>query len=111
MSREEIIEKLVQVNAVFSGTYDKEVLQGKLKSISHTRHLKIWHNLSTVANHGHLIFMVACLYDPALFYTSEEYEQKTKRKVDIQTIVKCCHVLLPDQVVQMLNSCRMWKQG
>ena len=27
-------------------------------------------------------------YDPALFHTSEEYEQKTKRKVDLQTIVE-----------------------
>ena len=87
MSREELIEKLVQVNAVFPETDDKEVLKAKLKEISHTRHLKIWHDLSTVANHGHLIFMVACLYDPALFYTNEEYQRKTKRKVDVQTII------------------------
>jgi ferredoxin-fold anticodon binding domain-containing protein len=63
MSGEELIEKLVQVNAVFSD--DKEVIKAKLKEISHTQHLKIWHDLSTLANHGHLIFMVACLYDPA----------------------------------------------
>jgi ferredoxin-fold anticodon binding domain-containing protein len=52
MSREELIEKLVQVNAVFSDADDKEVLKAKLKEISHTRHLKIWHDLSTVANRG-----------------------------------------------------------
>ena len=45
MSREELIEKLVQINAVFSDADDKEVIKGKLKEISHTRHLKIWHNL------------------------------------------------------------------
>ena len=94
MSREELIEKLVQVNAVFSDADDKEVLKAKLKEISHTRHLKIWHDLSTVANHGHLIFMVACLYDPALFYTNEEYERKTKRKVDVQTIIESPEVYI-----------------
>ena len=88
MSRDELMQQLVQVNALFSETDDKGVLKAKLKKISHTRHLKIWHDFSTVANHGHLIFMIACFYDPALFYTNDEYERKTKRKVDIQTIIE-----------------------
>ena len=47
-----------------------------------------------VANHGHLILMVACLYDPALFYTNEEYERETKRKVDVQTIIESHEVYI-----------------
>ena len=88
------MQQLVKVNAVFSDTDDKGVLKAKLKEISHTRHLKIWHDLSTVANHGHLIFMIACLYDPALFYTNNEYERKTKRKVDVQTIIESPEVYI-----------------
>ncbi|CAB4002167.1 Hypothetical predicted protein [Paramuricea clavata] len=94
MSEEQVKERLVQVNAVFSDLDDVDTLKAKLKDISHTRHLKIWHDLSTVANHSHLIFMVACIYDPALFYTNKEFEMKTKRKVDIQTIVESPEVYI-----------------
>ncbi|CAB4015178.1 Hypothetical predicted protein [Paramuricea clavata] len=68
MSKEQVKERLVQVNAVFSDLDDVDALKAKLKDISHTCHLKI--------------------YDPALFYTNKEFEMKTKRKVDIQTIVE-----------------------
>ncbi len=34
-----------------------ESMRNRLKNIETTRHLKIWHDLSTIANHGHA-FMI-----------------------------------------------------
>ena len=51
-------------------------------------HLMIWHDLSTVANHSHLVFMVTCLYDPAFFYTDSEYQQLTGKCISIQAKVE-----------------------
>jgi hypothetical protein len=48
----------------------------------------MWHDLSTVANHSHLVFMVSCLYDPAIHYTNEEYLKMTNIKEDVQTRVE-----------------------
>ena len=43
----------------------------------HTCHLALWHDGSTLSNHSHLLMMVNILYDSAIFYTPEEYKQKT----------------------------------
>lgn len=51
----------------------EEEMQNRLKLIERTRHLKVWHDQSTIANHSHLIFMVSCIYDSAVYYTNEEY--------------------------------------
>ena len=42
----------------------------QLKTMERTRHLQIWHDHSTLANHGHILFMVSCLYDPAVHLTN-----------------------------------------
>ena len=76
MSKEKLILRLSQVNAEFHEAEDTNVLRLKFKALSRTRHLKIWHDLSTVANHSHIVFMISCLYDSAVFYTNEEYEVK-----------------------------------
>ena len=66
-----------------------ESMRKRLNDMERTRHLKIWHDLSTIANHGHLVFMVSCLYDPAIHYTNAEYESLTGCKnVDVQTKVE-----------------------
>ena len=66
-----------------------EERRNKLMEMERTRHLLMWHDNSTVANHGHLVCMVSCLYDPAIFLTEEEYKLKTgKADVDIQKQVE-----------------------
>jgi hypothetical protein len=55
----------------------------------------MWHDVSTIANHGHLVFMVSCLYDPAVHYTNEEYRNITgSENVDIQMKVKTPEVYI-----------------
>ena len=68
--------------------YLNELKEERLKQMERTQHLKVGPDLSTVANHSHLVFMVSCLYDPALFYTNLEYQEKTAETVDIQQEVE-----------------------
>ena len=61
-----------------------EEMKLRLTSYETTRHLMIWLDNSTVANHGYLLCLVTCLYDPAVFYTDEEYKALKGKDVDIQ---------------------------
>ena len=38
----------------------------------HVQDIKIWHDHSSIANHGYLLVMVSLIYDPAFFYTRQE---------------------------------------
>ena len=83
-------------------------MKERLKQMERTRHLMIWHDLSTVANHSHLVFMATCLYDLATFYTCSEYEAMTGEKVNIQSVVEppAC-ILWQDPPPLMKISCAM----
>ena len=37
-----------------------------------TKHLVIWGDDSTILNHGHILYLIQYLYDPAFFSTPEE---------------------------------------
>ena len=76
MSFEEVEMKLKYLNEL-KEEEDFPIMKERLKQMERTRHLKVWPDLSTVANHSHLVFMVSCLYDPALFYNHQEYQEKT----------------------------------
>ena len=72
--------------------YDEEEsvenMTARLQAVERTRHIKVWHDLSTIANHGHLVFMVSCLYDPAIYLTTDEYYHLSNTTVDIQSMVE-----------------------
>ena len=70
---------------------EKELRQ-KLRRMERTRHIIIWHDNSSVANHGYLLCLVAVLYDPAVYYTSDEYKTKTGKMVDIQSALEKPHL-------------------
>ena len=53
----------------------------------------MWHDVLTVANHSHLVFMVSYLYDPAIQYTNEEYLKMTNIK-DVQARVESPEVYI-----------------
>ena len=61
-----------------------------LKKLERTRHIKLCraYDLFTIANHGHLVFMVSCIYDPAVYYTNEYQQKTTGAKEDIQAKVE-----------------------
>ena len=51
--------------------------QKQLQLISHTRHLQVWHNNSTIVNNGYFMVTINTCYDKNMDYTREEYEEKT----------------------------------
>lgn len=69
-------------------TNDSGAMRKKLKELERTRHLMVWLDNSTVANSGYLVCLVTCLYDPAVFYTTEEYKEAFGKTVNIQKIIE-----------------------
>ena len=59
-------------------------MREKLIYFERTRNQLVWLDNSTVANHGYLVCLVTCPYDPAVFYTNEEYKVNTGKNVNIQ---------------------------
>ena len=51
-------------------------MKNRLKKLQRKRHLIMWHDGSTISNHGHLLITVACLYDEAVHLTDTEFYQK-----------------------------------
>ena len=90
MSREQIIAGLKNINEFEINDENsllKELLK-KLMKYERTRSLSLWHDGSTLSNHGHLLMMVACLYDPAVFLTDDECKEKPNMEVNIQSEVE-----------------------
>ena len=49
-----------------------EQMKANFKKYERTRHFQIWHDGSTIAKHGHIMFTVNVLYDVVMFYTNPE---------------------------------------
>ena len=76
ISREEVQHRLDFIGEYFDPSDSLQNLRTKLKNHERTRHIQIWHDGSSISNHGHILFCVNIIYDPAVFYTSDEYERK-----------------------------------
>ena len=63
-------------------------LKEKIKGFERTQQLMMCHDCSTVGGHSYLLMMIACIYDPACYYTDTEFQQKFDVFVNIQTIVE-----------------------
>ena len=59
----------------------------RLKKASCTRYLKVWHDHSEIAEHGHLLVLVAALYDPASYYTDQEMLKRGK-SLNVEALVE-----------------------
>ena len=66
MSFQDVEQKLKHLNEFKEGE-SQSTMVDRLKKMEQSRHMKIWHDLSTVANHSHLVFLVSFLYDAATF--------------------------------------------
>ena len=87
MSRDEIILGLKRINEyeISDINTNTMLLLGRLKGFERKRHLCVWHDTSPICNHSHLLITINCCYDPAIFYTNQEYEEKY---VDVQACVE-----------------------
>ena len=92
LNEESIINRLQELHEYKADEgLTTDQLRNKLKHLGRNRHLMIWHDNSTVANHGYLVCLVSELYDPAVFLTNEEYKAKAGKTVDVQTAVEKPH--------------------
>ena len=48
----------------------------------------MWHDGSTISNHGHVLFMVAEVYDKAIHYTDVEVFNNLGKKIDVQSTIE-----------------------
>ena len=94
LNGEEINRRLQELGE--NKVVDKDVtsLRQKLAEIELTRHLMVWHDNSSILNHGHHLVMVAPIFDPAFYFTSSEMEAAGKGKVDVSTIVETPHIYI-----------------
>ena len=90
LSREDTIKQLRRINEFDITDIDKntDILKNKLKKFERTCNLIFWHDGSTISNHSHILVMVSCLYDPAIFLTDEEYSKSNGVLANLQAIVE-----------------------
>ena len=69
-------------------TEELSTMRQKLKNMEKMRHLAVWHDHSSVANHRYLLFLVGVLYDPAIHLTNTEFKEKCGEQVKVQKIVE-----------------------
>ena len=87
LSSGEMKEMLIKLHEHVEPNMSDEELREKLKSVSRTRLLKVWHDHSEIAGHSHLLVLVAAVYDPAFYYTTEEMQSKGVN-IDVPTVVE-----------------------
>ena len=83
MQIDEIILYLMKINE-FISTDSEDVMRNKFKSFQQTRNLQLWHDASSLSNHGYMLFTVNALYDPAVYYTDDEFMHISGKKLNVQ---------------------------
>ena len=63
-------------------------LSNKITAIKQTRNLMFWHDGSTISNHSHLMIMVACMFDPAVHLTDQEYFNLYGKHTNFQSVIE-----------------------
>ena len=84
----DMVKHLKDINEYNFTNYNTETLKQKFKTFQRTRYLMMWHDCSTIGGHSYLLMMVACMYDPACYFTDVEFHQKYNELVNIQAIVE-----------------------
>jgi len=86
LNREEIISELQKIHEEVSDDVDE--MRSSLKKYQCQRHWLLWHDHSTLANYGHMLFCVRELYDPAIHFIRHEMIDKTGKDIDIQATIE-----------------------
>ena len=96
MNRCDIIKELDRINELKDELLSKETtcLKEIFKKFNRTRHLQFWHDGSCISNHSHLLLAVNIVYDPAIFYTNEEFCASNGKQIDIQSEIESPFVYL-----------------
>ena len=87
MSRIAVSNRLAEMGEL-DETEALSTMRQKLKNMERTRHLAVWHDHSSVENHGYLLFLVGVMYDPAIHLTDKEFKEKCGEEVEVQKIIE-----------------------
>ena len=85
MTHEEVVSRLKELNIPFNESHD---LRQKLQDACRTRYLKVWHDHSSIANHGYLLVLVSFIYDTAFYYTTQEMKDLKGISIDVPAFVQ-----------------------
>lgn len=77
ISIEVLRKEFERIDEQFNSSKTKNELADQLKLFHRRRHLSCWHDGSSISNHGHLLVTFITTYDKAIFYTDDEYFEKT----------------------------------
>jgi len=87
MSRIAVSNHLAEVGEL-DETEALSTMRQKLKKMERTRHLAVWHDHSSVANHGYFLFLVGVMYGPAIHLTDKEFKENCGKEVEEQKIIE-----------------------
>ena len=66
LSMNQVITRLQELAIPFNTGENSIVLRQQLKDLSRKRHIKIWHDHSSISAHGHLLLLVSIMYSSTL---------------------------------------------
>ena len=81
LGMEELVSEYQRISEPLDEALSINNLKLILKTFHRQRFLSCWHDTSTVSNSSHLLITFAILYDPALYYTDEEYFELTGKSI------------------------------
>ena len=83
MDREELVKELTRIDEFSkSDIYmDTNTLQQRFRKCNTTRNLQVWHDVTSISNHSHLLMTVNTLYDKTIPITDQKYEESSRKKL------------------------------
>ena len=96
MDREELVKELTRIDEFSKPDIymDINTLQQRFRKFNTTRNLQFWHDGSSISNHSHLLMTVNTLYDKTIHMTDQEYEEKHKKTVDVQSEIEKTYIYI-----------------
>ena len=90
MSEQDILAFMTMVHYQPIPNSSRDELQQAIKMLQRKRTLAMWHDHSTMLQTGYILFAVWVLYDPAVFYTHDQWQNlhPQQGKVHIQSLVE-----------------------
>ena len=80
MTKDDITAHLTMLHQGFAPNASLEDLQTSLSNVQRTRTLAMWHDYSTILQTGYILFAVWVVYDPAVFFTEDQWKGKQTRQ-------------------------------
>ena len=81
LGMQELVSEYQRISEPLDESLSIDNLKSILKTFHRQRFLSCWHDTSTVSYSSHLLITFAILYDPALYYTDEEYFELTGKSI------------------------------